>query len=73
MKCSICGEDLNGYYGNNPDPIRTADTARCCDECNSRFVIPARIILMSADMDKQIEISKKLNECSYEELCNIFN
>lgn len=54
MKCCICKNEINGY-GNNPDgavwktptgeieqPTFRA-TDRCCDECNSRYVIPGRI------------------------------
>ena len=41
--CCICGEPLNGY-GNNPAPY--IKDGRCCDACNSKFVIPARIDLM---------------------------
>lgn len=38
--CCICGEPNEGY-GNNPDPYKT--TGRCCDACNLKFVIPARL------------------------------
>ena len=38
--CCICGEPINGY-GNNPEPYRR--TGRCCDACNIKFVIPARL------------------------------
>jgi hypothetical protein len=39
-RCIICGEEFEGY-GNNPDPVTTE--GRCCDACNTKFVIPARI------------------------------
>ena len=39
--CVICGKPFVGW-GNNPDPV--ADHGRCCDECNSMYVIPARIV-----------------------------
>jgi hypothetical protein len=54
MKCCICGVEINGY-GNNPDGACWKDAqgniieaefdadARCCDECNERYVIPGRI------------------------------
>lgn len=58
MKCCICGVEINGY-GNNPDgavwktptgeielPEFNADD-RCCDECNSKFVIPGRLYRLS--------------------------
>ncbi len=38
--CCICGEESKGY-GNNPDPVK--HDGRCCDACNAKFVIPARI------------------------------
>lgn len=42
--CCICGEPLDGY-GNNPAPYK--EDGRCCDACNIKFVIPARIELMT--------------------------
>ena len=38
--CSICAETIIGY-GNNAMPI---NDGRCCDDCNSTKVIPARIL-----------------------------
>lgn len=38
--CCICGEPIEGY-GNNPRPYK--QEGRCCDACNSKFVIPARL------------------------------
>lgn len=38
--CCICGEEYEGY-GNNPAPVR--DSGKCCDGCNLKFVVPARI------------------------------
>lgn len=37
--CIICGNDYEGH-GNNAEPF---SNGRCCDECNYKFVIPARI------------------------------
>ena len=60
MKCCICGIEINGY-GNNPQgavwktpegEIFEAEfdaDARCCDECNTRFVIPGRIYRMNKE------------------------
>ena len=42
-KCVLCAR----HYilgGNNPSPYK--DTGRCCDYCNSNFVIPARYELV---------------------------
>lgn len=38
-KCVICGKEYTGY-GNNAYPV---NEGRCCDECNTNIVIPARI------------------------------
>jgi DNA-directed RNA polymerase subunit RPC12/RpoP len=40
MKCVICNKEFEGY-GNNPEPVK--NKGRCCDECNAKFVIPARL------------------------------
>lgn len=39
-RCVLCGSPIAGY-GNNPDPL--AQAGRCCDDCNTTKVIPARI------------------------------
>lgn len=41
--CSICGRTLIDN-GNNSEPIFEG---RCCNECNSRVVIPVRIKLLN--------------------------
>lgn len=38
--CCICGERTSGY-GNNPAPV--SEIGKCCDDCNVRFVLPARM------------------------------
>lgn len=52
--CCICGRLFNDY-GNNPDGAMWKDEDgnivdpefneddRCCDDCNSRYVIPGRM------------------------------
>lgn len=37
--CCICGKELKGY-GHNAKPVQSG---YCCDECNIKFVIPARL------------------------------
>ena len=37
--CSICGKQYEGY-GNNAQPLNEYS---CCDECNTRVVIPIRM------------------------------
>ena len=39
-ECAFCGKEIVGY-GNNPAPF--ANKGVVCDECNSRYVIPARL------------------------------
>ena len=41
MECVICS-DIIENFGHNPDPIN-AGKGKCCDKCNIRYVIPARI------------------------------
>ena len=43
--CCICGEPVEGY-GNNPEPFMSSDEGVCCDACNLKFVIPARLAAM---------------------------
>ena len=38
--CCICGEPIEGY-GNNPRPYK--HEGRCCDACQKKFVLPARL------------------------------
>lgn len=40
--CCICGEPIEGY-GNNPEPFMNIENGVCCQSCNLKFVIPARI------------------------------
>ena len=37
--CCICKKPFDGY-GNNAEPVCSG---RCCDECNMKEFIPARI------------------------------
>ena len=48
LKCSICLMEYTGY-GHNATPI---NEGRCCEQCNSSNVIPARVF----------EIFKEINE-----------
>ena len=41
IKCIICGNLIQNGYGNNPNPV--VDYGRCCDDCNKKYVVPARI------------------------------
>lgn len=55
QECVICHKPFEGY-GNNAEPVAEG---RCCDECNAKVVIPARI----EEMNK----SKKLDEAKEED------
>ena len=47
--CVICGAKFEGW-GNNPWPI--AEKGECCQECNFKHVIPARIALLRAEREE---------------------
>ena len=50
--CCICVEKIDGF-GNNPEPYMSAENGnRCCDECNIRFVIPARLAQLDKDEEE---------------------
>jgi DNA-directed RNA polymerase subunit RPC12/RpoP len=40
--CCICGKAFTGH-GNDPTPVVNDPGARCCDDCNSRVVLPMRL------------------------------
>lgn len=43
--CCLCNQVIADGIGNNPEPL-TPDIpvkGRCCDSCNTRFVLPARL------------------------------
>lgn len=39
-KCCICGKEFEGW-GNDPYPVK--NERECCDECNYKYVLPARL------------------------------
>ena len=57
MQCSICKEEIKGMVvtdskgnqsvpyqgGNNAQPV---NDGRCCDDCNLKVVIPARLEIL---------------------------
>ena len=50
--CCICGKEFKGY-GNNPYPVNKEEGARCCDECNDKVVIPARIEALNSRKEEE--------------------
>ena len=49
--CCICGEEYEGY-GNNAEPYKKG---YCCDACNIKFVIPARLEQMQGKKKAEAE------------------
>lgn len=43
-KCVICRKPIEGY-GHNPFPVWP--NGRCCDRCNTTYVIPMRMMLLT--------------------------
>lgn len=41
--CCICGSKFTGW-GNNPWPVK--EEGECCDECNGKYVLSARLVRM---------------------------
>ena len=59
MNCIICTDEIqiqpvSGWdKGHNPYPIK--DKGRCCDDCNSTIVVPARFAgLMKFEEAKEL-------------------
>ena len=46
MNCSICNNEIDDGFGHNAEPV---NNGRCCNDCNSAVVIPARIKEMILD------------------------
>jgi len=59
--CSICDEIFSGF-GNNPWPVTEGDEDRCCNDCNSIKVIPARFKEMAEETKKTADILKSKRE-----------
>jgi len=57
-RCVICGKEFS-EYGNDPWPIK--ENGRCCDACNSEFVIGIRILQLSYP-EKAKEIIAEFNQ-----------
>ena len=70
MKCCFCGNEIIGY-GNNPDgaAIRNKEGViifpkfiegeRCCDACDSLYVIPGRLYTFYTRINKTNKETKK--------------
>lgn len=53
-KCCVCGAKILDY-GNNPYPVVDDEDARCCDQCNMEYVIPARIAMIIQEREKELQ------------------
>ena len=42
QKCCFCEKDY-GEHGNNPFPVNKNPKARCCEDCNMKIVVVARL------------------------------
>ena len=42
--CCLCDKKLDDKYGHNAQPIMDGN---CCGSCNTRFVIPTRLMEMN--------------------------
>ena len=46
FKCSICGNQSEGW-GHNPDPVKDLEKdGPCCDACNHSVVVVARLMFI---------------------------
>ena len=61
MKCAICGKEIENKFGSNPWPIRVDEDARCCDECNFKFVIPYRVEVLGASLEQVKNLTDKID------------
>lgn len=58
VHCCVCDGEIFPFhdtriYGNNPDPLPHAEGGRCCDFCNTAFVIPARMGIFTKRYEKE--------------------
>lgn len=56
IKCCICGREIEGF-SNNAWPMAEG---RCCNECDRRYVIRARLAIrqLFADAEKLVKTGK---------------
>jgi hypothetical protein len=59
--CSICGADYEGW-GNNAHPV---NAGRCCDQCNWKVVVPARLSPLSKPRDATMEECLRLAKLAF--------
>lgn len=66
--CNLCKEEKTGF-GNNPYPLceENDNKARCCDDCNIKYVLKARMLMlqkeqMEAKLNQLKEAINKINQ-----------
>lgn len=75
MKCCICNNEFEYdkskmLIGHNPEPIEHQGGERCCQNCNDKVVVPARLNgyrgwtpgVTFEPTDKDIRVVKNLDE-----------
>lgn len=70
--CCICGNPIEGH-GNDPEPILHNGGDVCCDACNERFVIPARMAIGDDSLEGISAISKLMDICVGDDALDSFN
>ena len=61
-RCCLCGKVIDTWGSNNPDPLRSNPDQRCCDECFTEKVIPARQVMVGQREEKMKKITVSLSE-----------
>lgn len=56
MVCCICNKPIDSAYGNNADPICEGE---CCESCNEKFVIPARMLKVNKPFKSELFVKCK--------------
>jgi hypothetical protein len=60
--CVLCAETItDDPYGHNPAPFRDDyPSGHCCSACNSKFVIPMRMTMMTAKTGEKAKVKKTM-------------
>lgn len=71
FKCCLCGAMINDDMGHDPYPVRPetwygVKRGRCCPDCQTQIVLPARILWGRNNVDKNVV--RNLRNSDYEEL-----
>ena len=61
VKCCLCGKSIDSWGSKNPYPMGK-ESQRCCDECFSEKVIPARQVMVGQREEKMKKITVSLSE-----------